>query len=144
MRASPSATSTLPNPGEKADIWHWKGVRTGTVGQVDDQYLDDTRYDKDKAPEAGRKSDPKTGGGYADNVSDDKKGPKFALKGNKPAPPYWIVDTEKEPFDDSKYKAGDEVPGIIVAPFTGDRGDIAAKIVWKDGVRTSRRLRGSS
>jgi hypothetical protein len=47
------------------------------------------------------------------------------------------VDSAKEPFDDSKYKAGDEVPSIIVAPFTGDRGDIAAKITYKDGVRTS-------
>jgi hypothetical protein len=121
---------------ELLDNWHWKSVRTGSVGQVDDQYVDGTRYDKDKAPEAGRKSDPKTGGGYADNVSDDKKGPKFALPGNKPAPPYWIVDAEKEPFDDSKYKAGDEVPGIIVAPFTGDRGDIAAKASWKDGMWT--------
>lgn len=133
----PFGNKYLPNPGEKADIWHMKGVRTGTVGQVDDQYLDDTRYDKDKAPEAGRKSDPKTGGGYADNVNDAKNGPKWALKGNKAAPPYWIVDTEKEPFDDSKYKAGDEVPGIIVSPFTGDRGDISAKIIYKDGVRTS-------
>jgi hypothetical protein len=69
-------------------------------------------------------------------VSDDKKGPKFALKGNKPAPPYWIVEGEKEAFDDSKYKAGDEVPGIIVSPITGDRGDIAARFTWKDGVRT--------
>ncbi len=133
----PFGNKYLPNPGEKADIWHWKSVRTGSVGQIDDQYLDATRYDAEKAKEAGRKSDPKTGGGYVDNVSDDKKGPKFALKGNKPAPPYWIVDGEKEPFDDSKYKAGDEVPSIIVAPFTGDRGDISAKIVYKDGVRTS-------
>jgi len=132
----PFGNKYLP-AGEKADIWHMKSVRTGTIGQVDDQYLDDTRYDKDKAPEAGRKSDPKTGGGYADNQTDDKKGPKWALKGNKPAPPYWIVDSEKEPFDDSKYKAGDEVPGIVVAPFTGDRADISAKIVYKDGVRTS-------
>jgi len=122
--------------GERLDMWHWKGVRTGSVGQVDDQYVDNTKYDKEKAPEAGRKSDPNTGGGYKNNVSDDKKGPKFALAGNKPAPPYWIVDAEKEPFDDSKYKAGDEVPGIIVAPFTGDRGDIAARGFWKDGVRT--------
>ena len=121
---------------QKADIWHWKSVRTGSVGQMDDQYLDATRYDKDKAPEAGRKSDPKTGGGYADNVGDDKKGPKFALKGNKPAPPYWIVDAEKEPFDDSKYKAGDEVPGIVVSPFTGDRGQISVKSAWKDGTWT--------
>ena len=28
------------------------------------------------------------------------------------------------------------MPGIVVAPFTGDRGDIAAMIAWKDGVRT--------
>jgi hypothetical protein len=133
----PFGNKYLPNAGERADIWHMKGVRTGTIGQVDDQYLDATRYDKDKAPEAGRKSDPKTGGGYADNLNDAKNGPKWALKGNKPAPPFWIVDSEKEPFDDSKYKAGDEVPGIVVAPLTGDRGDISAKVVYKDGVRTS-------
>ena len=24
----------------------------------------------------------------------------------------------------------------MVAPFTGDRGDIGAKVAWKDGVRT--------
>jgi len=132
----PFGNKYTASAGERLDMWHWKGVRTGTVGQVDDQYVDATRYDKEKEPNAGRKSDPKTGGGYADNVSDDKKGPKFALRGNKPAPPYWIVDAEKEPLDGSKYKAGDEVPGIIVAPFAGDRGDIAAKHGWKDGVRT--------
>jgi len=131
----PFGNKYLP-AGEKADIWHWKSVRTGSVGQIDDQWLDDTKYDKDKAPEAGRKSDPKTGGGYADNVNDTKTGPKFALKGNKPAPPYWIIDAEKEPFDDSKYKAGDEVPGIVVAPFTGDRGQISIKASWKDGIWT--------
>jgi Ethylbenzene dehydrogenase len=131
----PYGNKYLP-AGEKADIWHWKSVRTGSVGQIDDQWLDDTKYDRDKAPEAGRKSDPKTGGGYADNVNDAKNGPKFALKGNKPAPPYWIVDADKEPFDDSKYKAGDEVPGIVVAPFTGDRGQISVKANWKDGTWT--------
>lgn len=132
----PYGNKYLPNANERADIWHWKSVRTGTIGQIDDQYLDGTRYDKDKAPEAGRKSDPKTGGGYSDNVNADKSGPKWALKGNKPAPPYWIVDADKEAFDDSKYKAGDEVPGIVVAPFTGDRGDISVKSVWKDGTWT--------
>jgi len=124
------------SPGERLDMWHWKSVRTGPVGQIDDQYVDNTKYDKEKSPNAGRKTDPKTGGGYADNQTEDKKGPKFALAGNKPAPPYWIMDAEKELFDDSKYKAGDEVPGIIVAPFTGDRGDLAAKHAWKDGVWT--------
>jgi hypothetical protein len=69
-------------------------------------------------------------------VSEDKKRPKFALKGNTPGPPYWILDSEKWAFDASKYKAGDEVPGIIVAAFTGDRGDIAGRHTCKDGVRT--------
>lgn len=133
----PFGNKYTPAAAERLDLWHMKTVRTGPVGQVDDQHVDGTRYDKDKAPEAGRKGDPKTGGGYVNNVSDDKKGPKFALPGNRPAPPYWILDAEKQPFDDSKYKAGDEVPGIIVAPFTGDRGDIAARIVHRDGVRTS-------
>ena len=132
----PYGNKYTKDAGERLDMWHWKGVRTGPVGQVDDQYVDNTRYDKDKAPEAGRKSDPKTGGGYADNVREDKKGPKFALKGGKPAPPYWIVDGEKEAIDESKYKAGDEVPGIIVSALTGDRGDLAAKHTYKDGVRT--------
>lgn len=132
----PFGNKYTKDTGERLDMWHWKGVRTGPVGQIDDQYVDSTRYDPVKAKEAGRHGDPKTGGGYADNVSDDKKGPKFALKGNKPAPPYWILDNEKEALDPAKYKAGDEVPGIVIAPFTGDRGDIAAKHVWKDGVRT--------
>jgi hypothetical protein len=132
----PFGNKYTTSAAERLDMWHWKGVRTGYTGQVDDQYVDGTRYDPEKAKEAGRKSDPKTGGGYVDNISDDKKGPKFALKGNRPAPPYWIMDADKEPLDDSKYKAGDEVPGIIVAPFTGDRADIAAKHAWKDGVRT--------
>lgn len=135
------------NAGERGDIWHWKGVRTGPVGQIDDQYVDNTRYDKDKSPEAGRKSDPKTAGGYVDNVSDDKKGPKFASKGNKPAPPYWILDQEKEAIDESKYKAGQEVAGIIIAPFTGDRGDISARANWSKGMWTlefSRKLKTGS
>jgi len=132
--------------GELADIWHWKGVRTGSVGQIDDQYLDDTKYDKEKSPDAGRKSDKRDGGGYADNKLVDGK-PQWALKDNKPAPPYWILDSEKAAFDDSKYKAGDEVPGIIVAPFTGDRGDISARATWADGVWTlewSRKLKTGS
>lgn len=120
-------------PGELGDIWHWKSVRTNPVNQVDDQYVDSARYDKDKAPEAGRHSDPKTSGGYKDNETADKKMPAYSLKDNKPTPPYWILDAEKVAFDATKYKAGELVPGILVAPFIGDRGDISGKGVYKDG-----------
>ncbi|MBI2952893.1 MAG: ethylbenzene dehydrogenase [Chloroflexi bacterium] len=129
--------------GELGDIWHMKIVRTNPVGQIDDQYVDNDT----KSAEAGRKSDAKTAGGYADNKKEGQATPPFALPGNKPAPPYWILDSEKVPFDDSKYKAGDEVPGIVIAPFAGDRGDLSAKAVWKDGLWTmewSRKLQTGS
>ncbi len=124
--------------GERLDMWHWKGVRTGTIGQVDDQYVDNTKYDKDKAPEAGRKSDPKHRRRLQEQRQRRQEGPEVrAEAGNKPAPPYWIVDAEKEPFDDSQVQGGRRgARASIVAPFTGDRGDIAAKSTWKDGVRT--------
>ena len=121
------------NAGEIGDIWHWKGVRTNPVGQVDDQYVDSMRYDKEKASEAGRHADPKTGGGYKDNKTEDGKLPAFGLPDNKPAPPYWILDSEKVTFSDAAYQAGDEVPGIVDLAFTGDRADISGKAVYKDG-----------
>jgi len=120
-------------PGEKGDIWHLKTVRTGSVGRVDDQFLDDTKYNAQSAPEAGRKSDANTGGGYKDNATEDKKLPASAAPDNKPAPPYWIEDAKKVAFDDSKYKANDEVAGILVAPYQGDRGEINAAMAYKDG-----------
>ncbi len=132
-------------PGELGDMWHWKSVRTGPVNQVDDQYLDDTRYDKDKSPEAGRKSDAKTAGGYTDIALKDGK-PEFMSKDAKPANAggtYWLLDSDKVAFDDSKFKPGDEVASIRVAPITGDRGDISAVGAWKDGkytVAMSRKL----
>ncbi|MDP2920259.1 MAG: ethylbenzene dehydrogenase-related protein [Dehalococcoidia bacterium] len=132
----PYGNKYTTNAGEVGDIWHWKSVRTGPVGQIDDQYLDSTRYDAKASPEAGRKSDPKTGGGYADNKSEDGKLPKWALPNNKPAPPYWITDSEKVAFDSSKYTTNNEVPGIVIAPIAGDRGDISAKSSWKDGKYT--------
>ena len=39
----PFGNKYTKDPGERLDIWHWKGVRTGPVGQIDDQYVDSTR-----------------------------------------------------------------------------------------------------
>lgn len=132
----PYGNKYTSTPGATFDLWHLKGVRTAPVGQIDDGYVDSTLYNKEKNPNAGRKTDPKTAGGYIDNWTDDKKLPKYARKGNKPAPPYWIIDSEKTAFDDAKYKPGDEVPGILIAPFVGDRGDVAVSQKWTNGVWT--------
>ena len=136
----PFGNKYTASAGELGDIWHMKSVRTGYIGQVDDQYLDHTPFDKDKAPEAGRKSDPKDGGGYEDVKLVDGK-PAFmsksAIAANRKGGSYYILAADKVAFDDSKFKPGDEVASIIVAPFTGDRGDIAAKIGWKGGKWTA-------
>jgi hypothetical protein len=121
--------------GELGDMWHMKYVRGGVLGQVDDQYLDHTRFDPEKAKEAGRKSDAKTGGGYEDVKLVDGR-PEFMSKDAKPANKggtYWLKAEDKVAFDNSKFAAGDEVASIAIAPFTGDRGDIKLAAKWANG-----------
>jgi Ethylbenzene dehydrogenase len=136
----PYGNKYTASAGEIGDIWHMKSIRTGYIGQVDDQYLDSTRFDKDKAPEAGRKSDPNGGGGYADVKLIDGK-PEFmsknAIPANQKGGTYYIKDQDKVAFDDRKFKPGDELASIIVAPFRGDRGEIATNISWKGGKWTA-------
>lgn len=109
------------NPGEIGDTWHWKSVRTGPVSQIDDKYVDDT----------GRHGDPKDSGGYSDNLNEAGDGPAFTSP-TQPTPPYWILDSEKQPFDDI-YNPGDKIAGIVTSPFVGDRGDITAEGIYSDG-----------
>lgn len=125
--------------GETGDIWHWKSIRN--VGQIDDQFLDSTRFDAEKAKEAGRKSDAKDSGGYADNVNEDKTAPAFtspAVDTTTGAPGY-ILDSEKTPLDQAALDAlpaGSYIPGIVKSAFVGDRGDISAAWKYADGVWT--------
>jgi len=119
--------------GETVDMWHWKSVRTGAVGQIDDQFInDDNPHD---AKDWGRRSDVKTDGGYKDNVKEDKSGPAFMSAKPDAENPYWIRDEDKVPFVDT-FKEGDVVAGMIVKPITGPRGDIACASKWADGTWT--------
>ena len=121
--------------GELGDIWHWKSVRN--VGQLDDQYLDSTRW-SDDTNGAGRHGDPKDGGGYYNNVIEEGGMPMYMIAGggDKNGDPGYIRETDIVDFDDSLFAAGDLVPGVITAPFTGDRGDLSAGFAWADGVWT--------
>jgi hypothetical protein len=121
--------------GQTGDIWHWKSVRN--VNQIDDQFLDHTRWSPE-TPNAGRKSDANDGGGYKDNMTEDKSAPAFMPPGggSKDGAPGFILDEEKVEFDDSLFAPGDMVPSIVVAPFLGDRGDISAGWQYADGVWT--------
>lgn len=146
----PYGNKYTENAGEIGDIWHAKGVRGAlTIGQIDNQYVDHTRWDKDKAPGAGRKSDAKTGGGY-ENINLVNGKPEFMNKDGKAANKggtYWLKVEDKAAFDDSRFVAGDEVASILVSRFTGDRGTIDVGGKWEKGKYTfeaSRALKTAS
>jgi len=120
------------NIGETGDIWHMKTVRTNPTGYIDDQYMDSTQYSKD-APDAGRHSDP-GGSPHYDNINAARNAPNYT-SAEQPAPPYWIFNDQKQPFQDT-YKTNDEIAGIIISPPTGDRADIRGKAVYNDGMWT--------
>jgi hypothetical protein len=137
--------------GELGDIWHWKSIRN--VGQIDDQYLDWTKFDVEKAKEAGRKSDAKESGGYADNFAtmpDPADAAKTVPDKTKPGftspsidlttgTPGYILDDEKVALDQATLDAlpvGSYLPGIVKSPFVGDRGEISAAWNWEDGAWT--------
>jgi hypothetical protein len=138
----PYGNTYLPQEGEIADLWVWKSVRD--VAQVDDLYLDSTRYADDQRA-AGRKSDPSDGGGYHNNGGD---APEFMLPGDGiDGLPGFILDSEKEKLENDRYKAGDRLPAFLTSPFEGDRGDISAAWHFSNGAWTlelSRRLETGS
>jgi hypothetical protein len=135
--------------GEIADLWHMKSARTIPMGYVDDQYVDHTRWDKEKSPNAGRKSDPGTQPGeYTALKLVDGKPPfmhKSGLAANRGGT-YYIKRGEEVPFVDA-FKPGDEVASHISNPLAGDRADIKAVNKWENGVVTtvlSRKLQTGS
>ena len=99
--------------GEIGDMWHMKGSRTAPVGLVDDQYVDHTRYDPQKSPNAGRKSDP--GGPEYESMKVVGGKPEFMSKDARPGNAggrFYVVKGDEVAFDDSKFKAGDEIASI--------------------------------
>lgn len=128
-------------PGQLLDMWHMKGQRTGPLGFVDDQYTDDTRYNSKTSPNAGRKGDPGPNGGEYTNVALVNGKPQFMARNAKPANAggtYYIKRGDEVAFDDSQFKAGDEVAAIIINPLSGtDRGDVRVANSYGNGMHTS-------
>ena len=50
---------------------------------------------------------------------------------------YYIKRGEEVPFDDSRFKAGDEVASYIANELQGDRADIRIAMKWEKGLHTS-------
>ncbi|WP_372882694.1 ethylbenzene dehydrogenase-related protein [Psychromonas sp.] len=129
---SKSPARKYTKAGQTIDMWHWKGVRTAVNNQIDDQFIDSTSDPRENS-NWGRKGDHKTGGGYVNNI-DDQKQPAFVSSAPS-EDAVAILDSEKQPFT-ADYNKTTRIPGIVTQPFTGSRGDIDTVAVWKDGVWT--------
>jgi len=138
-QGKPFGNKYTNQPGQILDMWHMKGVRTGPWGLVHDQYTDDTRYDAKTAPNAGRKGDPGPGEYTGIKLVNGK--PEFMVRGGMPSNAsgaYYIKKGEEVPFDDSKFKAGDEVASIIINSQAGtDAGDVKTFNSYANGTHTS-------
>ena len=132
----PFGNKYTSSAGELADMWHMKTGRNGVFGQVDDQYVDHTRYDAKTSPNAGRKGDP---GGPDYTAFPLVKGiPQYMSKDARAANAggaYHIKDGEHIAFDD-RFKPGDELASYIVHRLKGDRGDIQVASRWDKGTWT--------
>lgn len=155
------------------DVWHWKSVRTGSLGQIDDNHFgppltppDDpaTRYT------AGYTQDPKTAGGFTMNWEKFDTGivqprwlprspevlreriakvdldPQVSDQGL-----WWLPRDLMEPATpelDALFPVGTVMPSVIAeTPFEGDRGDVSAVARWADGwwrMETRRKLETGS
>jgi len=136
-------------PEEAADLWVMRYVQGGAIGMGDDLHVDNTKFDPAKSPDAGRKGDPSSGGGFEEIRLVNGK-PEFMSKDAKPANKggtYWVKAEDKTAFADAKFKVGDEVASVAVAPFKGDRGDVAVGAKWEKGkwtVEFARKLKTGS
>lgn len=120
--------------GVTMDNWQWTAGISNGMNQFNDVSL------SNKVPEptalgAPFVVDPNTGGGNVANTNDAKDAPKMMQDpAKKPSlgTDYLLV-SEAVALDVSKLKAGDKIPNALLAPFTGDRGDIEAKGAWSNG-----------
>jgi hypothetical protein len=127
---------------EKADMWHWKAVRSNPVGYTEDGYV---TTNPSKKPEAGRKRD--AGSGKAKgNSTKDKSKPMYMQDPAKSAsiPGSLLVSHAAEIKDFSMFKEGDEIPGYMLnTAWKGSFADVKTKGGWANGkwtVMMSRKL----
>ena len=132
----------VDSPKEKADMWHWRSVRSNPVGFAQDAYV---TTNPSKKPEEGRKLDAgseKT----KDNMTKDESKPAYMQDPAKPptSPGSLLANEAVEIKDYSIFKEGDEIPGFVLdTSWQGSLSDVKAKGVWENGkwtVTMSRKL----
>lgn len=118
---------------EKADMWHWKSVRSNPVGYAEDGYV---TFNETKEPEKGRKRDAGSGTKAKSNRTKDKSKPSHMQDPSKSAsiPGTLLVAQAVEIKDNSIFKEGDEIPGYMLYPEWKDSfADVKTMGVWQNG-----------
>ena len=131
------------SPREKADLWHWKAVRSNPVGYTEDGYV---IANPSKEPEKGRKRDAGSETKAKSNRTKDKSKPAHMQNPSKaPSIPGSLLVSEAVKITaNSKIKEGDEIPGYMLNKvWKGSFADVKTKGVWQNGkwtVMMSRKL----
>ncbi len=129
---------------EKADLWHWKAVRSNPVGYTEDGFVIEN---PSKEPEKGRKRDAGSKTKAKSNRTKDKLKPSHMQDPSKSASiaGSLLVTEAVEIKDYSAFKEGDVIPGYMLHPVWKDSfADVKTTGVWKDGkwtVMMSRKLK---
>lgn len=126
-----SAGRKYTEAGQTIDMWHWKSVRGGVQFDLADDQFVDSNTDPKANGNWGRKNDENNGGDYKANATEDKKMPAFMNPAGKKD--LWILDSEKVPFKDEGFKAGDLLAGLTIAKYTGSRADVQTSSNYADG-----------
>ncbi|NLX13609.1 MAG: hypothetical protein GXY44_08155 [Phycisphaerales bacterium] len=117
------------------DVWHWKRARTQTVGQVDDQYW--TTGDYRERGQAGRRNEPAEAGGYEMNAVRGAQHPAYLPDPDGPPSPPGVIlkdlAIDYSPDAAGEIPEGAIIPGLVVAPFVGDRGDVRSLARFAEG-----------
>jgi len=118
---------------EKADMWHWKSVRSNPVGHAEDGYV---AFNATKEPEKGRKRDAGNATKAANNRTKDKSGPAYMQDPSKSAAIMGtlLVSQAVEIKNNAGFKDGDEIPGYMLNTGWKDSfADVKAKGAWQNG-----------
>lgn len=113
----------------RLDQWHWKAARTHPFGMADDKWVGIQTDPADV--ESAHHGDAKESGGDTANANEAGDGPAFMHGADLKA--MYIMAGEEVAIDTSKLSPGDVIPGYILAPIVGSRGDVLAQAVWENG-----------
>lgn len=111
------------------DQWHWKSARTHPYNQADDKWVGPQVDPADV--ESAHHGDAKESGGEVQNINEEGTGPLWMHGTDLTAS--FIFAGEEVPIDTSLLEPGTIIPGYVVTPMVGSRGDVTAIGFWENG-----------